>query len=53
MKIKLVKHQLLENDPWWFELGITVQTREWDKHKYLFTLGFGFHSVYISWRKQQ
>lgn len=53
MKIEIVKHQLVENDPWWFELGITIQTTEWNNYKYLFSLGLGFHSVYIRWRKQQ
>lgn len=47
MKIELVKHQILDNDPWWFELGISWQTTEWHKKKYLITIALFFWSIYI------
>lgn len=49
MKIELVKHQILNNDPWWFELGVSFQTTEWHKKKYLITIGLCFWSIYIRW----
>lgn len=47
MKIELVKHQILDNDPWWFELGISWQIATWHKKKYLVTIGLCFWSIYI------
>ena len=47
MKLEFIKHQILDNDPWWFELGVSWQTIEWNKNKYLITFALGFHSIYI------
>jgi hypothetical protein len=47
MKLELIKHQLLDKNPWWFELGISWQTTEWNKNKYLITISFAFWSIYI------
>jgi hypothetical protein len=47
MKIEFVKHRILQDDAWWFELGITWQTTEWNKHKYLFSIALSFWSIYI------
>lgn len=47
MTIQFLKHKLLENDPWWFELGLTWQTTEWHKKDYVITIGLGFWSIYI------
>lgn len=49
MKIEFVKHQILDNDPWWFELGVSYQTTEFHKMKYLITIGLCFWSIYIRW----
>jgi hypothetical protein len=53
MKIKLVKHKIMEKDSWWFELGVSWQHSEWNKYKYLFTLGLTFWSIYIRLGKQK
>jgi hypothetical protein len=47
MKIEFIKHQIMDNDPWWFELGISWQTTEWRSSKYLITFALGFHSIHI------
>jgi hypothetical protein len=47
MKIGFTKHQVLNNDPWWFELGISWQTIEWNKNEHLITIGLAFWSIYI------
>ena len=47
MKIEFGKHQILQDDVWWFELGITWQTTQWNKHKYVFSIALGFCSVYF------
>ena len=47
MSIELIKNRILETDPWWFELGISYQTTEWHKKKYLITIGLCFWSIYI------
>lgn len=47
MKIELVKHKILDNDPWWFELGVSWQTATWHKKRYLITIGLCFWSIYI------
>lgn len=49
MKIKLVKHKILEKDPWWFELGVSWQHAVWHKNKYLITIALAFWSIYIRW----
>jgi hypothetical protein len=47
MKIEFTKHQLVKNDEWWFELGVSWQMTEWHKNKYLITIGLSFWSIYI------
>ena len=47
MKLEFTKHQIVKNDPWWFELGVSWQMTEWQKNKYLITIGLGFWSIYI------
>jgi len=47
MKIEFGKHNILQDDVWWFELGITWQKTEWNKHKYVFSIALGFCSVYF------
>jgi hypothetical protein len=47
MKLEFTKHRIIKNDPLWFELGISWQTTEWRKNKYLITIALGFWSIYI------
>jgi hypothetical protein len=47
MKLEFTKHRIIKNDPWWFELGVSWQMTEWQKNKYLITIGLGFWSIYI------
>ena len=50
MKIEFVKHQILDNDPWWFELGVSYQITEFYKiNKKLITIALCFWSIYIRW----
>lgn len=37
------------NGDYWFDLGISCHATIYNKYKYVFTLGFGFFTVYIRW----
>jgi hypothetical protein len=47
MKIEFIKHQILSDDPWYFELGIGWQTGRWHEYKTLINISLCFWSIYI------
>lgn len=47
MKIEFTKNQLMENEPYWFELGITFMKTNLNTHKYLIGIGLFFWSINI------
>lgn len=37
------------NGDYWFDLGISCHATIYNKYKYVFTLGFGFFTIYFRW----
>jgi len=48
MKIEFQRNTL-DNQKWWFELGISVQQINFNKQKWLVTIGLTFFNIYIRW----
>lgn len=49
MTITFEKHKIDNDDPWWFDLGISYQQTKYLKSKHVFVVGLCFWSIYIRW----
>lgn len=49
MTIEFCKHQMIEGNPYWFELGITCMRTDFCDHKYVLNIALCFWSIHIRW----
>ena len=50
MKVEFSKNNW-DND-YWFDLGVSLDTTKYNEYKYVFTIGLGFWTLYIRFKRK-